>query len=221
MYAAETRSYDLRAELAGREIGLVVQRGRVRKAAIGLWPRWFHDCLSWGDFCAGRDFDDGAELQDVRDMLDGPRPDFAVLPDRVGAAAASLATSAAWWARVGRLPIAWALAVQDGMTPAALPWDEPFEVVFVGGTTRWKLETAGAWVEAAHAHGRRVHIGRVGSARRVRWARGIGADSIDTAVMLWGERNLRPFLAALDETAQAAFAWAAPRLNAPAGALRK
>lgn len=221
MYAAETRSRALRAQLASLGVGLVVQRGRVEKAAIDLWPRWFHDNLAFSDHVAGRDFDDAAELRDVCSMLGRPRPDFAVLPDRVGVGPASLATSAAWWARVGRLSIPWALAVQDGMAPDALPWEVPFDVLFVGGSTRWKLETGGAWVRAGHAHGRRVHIGRVGSARRVRWARSIGADSIDSAVMLWGERNLGPFLAALDEAPQTAFSWAAPRINPASGALKR
>lgn len=212
VYAAETRSRTLRDELAGRGVGLIVQRGRVTKAAIDLWPRWCHDNLRYSDFVAGREFDEAAELADVGAMLERSRPDFAVLPDEVGAGAASLATSRAWWARVGRLSIPWALAVQDGMTPAELPWDTPFDVLFVGGSTRWKLETAGAWVRAAHAHRRRVHIGRVGSARRVRWACSIGADSIDTALILWERRKTELLFEALDEV-QTAFAWAAPRIG--------
>lgn len=57
---------------------------------------------------------------------------------------------------------------------------------------------ARAWVRFAHARGMPVHIGRVGTARRVRWARRIGADSIDSCVPLWSRENLDVFAAALD-----------------------
>lgn len=217
VYTGETRAKKLRERLRARGVGLVVQRGRVTKAAIEEWPCWCYDNLAFGDWTAGRAFDDDAFMRDVRAMLELPeehRPDFAVLPDQVAAGSVSLAMSLAWLARLGRLPIRWALAVQDGMTPDVVPWGAPFEVIFVGGSTRWKLETAGAWVEAAHAHAHRVHVGRVGSARRVRWARSIGADSFDSALPLWGERNLRPFEAARDGAVQTAMPWAAPLIGA-------
>lgn len=224
VYTGETRAHKLRARLRSRDVGLVVQRGRVTKAAIFLWAFWCYDNLAFGDWKAGRAFDEKAFMADVLAILDLPaeqRPDFAVLPDQVAGGMLSLAMSLAWLARLGRLSIRWALAVQDGMTPEHIPWDAPFEVIFVGGSTRWKLETAGAWVKAAHAHGRRVHIGRVGSARRVRWARSIGAGSIDSALPLWGERNLLPFEDARGGAVQTAMPWAAPLIGTSPAPVRR
>jgi hypothetical protein len=88
------------------------------------------------------------------------------------------------------------------MTPGQLAtWldeqPEPYRGLFVGGSLDWKLATAAAWVELAHARGMRCHIGRVGPADRVRWARDIGADSIDSSLPLRDRGKLVAFLRAL------------------------
>jgi hypothetical protein len=44
----------------------------------------------------------------------------------------------------------------------------------------------------------RWHIGRVGTADRVRWARDVSADSIDSSLPLRHREHLTRFLAALD-----------------------
>lgn len=95
--------------------------------------------------------------------------------------------------------LTWALAVQNGMTPANIPWDAPFDVVFVGGSLEWKKETAASWVRAAHEHGKSCHIGRVGNKAMVRWAFDIEADSSDTAQCLWSEDNFRRYRGALTQ----------------------
>lgn len=197
-------------------MGLVVQRGRVGKASTAAWPRWCYDNLAFSDWKSGARFDDAAFVQDVLSILDLPpcrRPDFAVLPDVVAGGAESLALSLSWLHRLGRMHIRWALAVQDGMCPEGIPWEAPFDVLFVGGSTTWKLSTARQWCMAAHAHEKRVHIGRMGSARRVRWARSIGVDSIDSALPLWSESNLAAFEGALCGPVQAGFSWHVPRIG--------
>jgi len=73
-----------------------------------------------------------------------------------------------------------------------------FAGVFVGGTLEWKLDTGAAWVQFAHKQGLPCHVGRVGTAKRVRWAIDIGADSIDSCLPLWSSENLGQFLGALD-----------------------
>jgi hypothetical protein len=88
--------------------------------------------------------------------------------------------------------------VQDGMMPDQIgPAMGPFAGIFVGGSVAWKTKTGKQWVHFAHALDRKCHIGRVGSARRVRWARAIGADSIDSCLPLWSADKLRVFCAAL------------------------
>lgn len=49
----------------------------------------------------------------------------------------------------------------------------------------------------ANEAGLPCHIGRVGTAKRVRWAIEVGADSIDSSLPLFAARNLEPFLRAL------------------------
>lgn len=154
-----------------------------------------------------------ALLADVLAMVElpaGQRPDFVVLPDVVAGGLASLALSRAWLARIGRLGLRWALAVQDGMTPRHIPWKAPFDVLFVGGSTPWKLETTRQWAEAAHARGKRCHVGRMGSGVRVAWAKSCGVDSIDSALPLFSAEMLARFRGAMAAPAQEGFAWAPP-----------
>lgn len=126
-------------------------------------------------------------------------PDFIVAPDRVAGGLDSLRMSAGfayelrWWG--------WnevALAVQDGMTPRDVdPVRNLFSVIFVGGSGDWKLATAETWVKYAHDHGLRCHIGRVGTVKKVAWAKRIGADSIDSCLPLWSTEKLDAFVAAV------------------------
>lgn len=74
-----------------------------------------------------------------------------------------------------------------------------FSGIFVGGSLPWKLETGAQWVREAHARHLPCHIGRVGTAKRVRWAKASGADSIDSCLPLWSEENLIAFLRALGD----------------------
>lgn len=90
------------------------------------------------------------------------------------------------------------LAVQDGMHSVDIePHLDKFAGLFVGGTLPWKIRTAAGWVAVAHAFGKRCHVGRVGTRRRVQWALRIGADSIDSCLPLWSEENLRAFIGGL------------------------
>jgi hypothetical protein len=202
VYAGETRAKVLRARLVARGFGVCVVRGRVQKADRAAWRhRWFYENGAWTDYVRGRPFDDSAFLADVLEMLDLPeneRPAFVTLPDEVAGGLASLRLSLSWLARVGRLGLRYALVVQDGMEPEDVPWDAPFAAIFVGGSTAWKLRTMAAWSRAAHAQGRTCHVGRMGSAKRLRAAVVDGVDSIDSALPLFAERNLTPFVAELE-----------------------
>jgi hypothetical protein len=120
-----------------------------------------------------------------------------VVPDVVADAAATRTLGKRWLPFCRQLAPAF-LAIQDGMRPEeAVEITAGFDGVFIGGSTSWKLSTGGAWARAAHAIGLPVHIGRVGSGKRIAWARRIGADSIDSCLPLWGERNMSPFLNSL------------------------
>jgi hypothetical protein len=198
-YCGQTRERRLIAELAALGIGECTQRGELPPRRPG---RWFHDNKAFSDWRGGRVFDVNRWERDqwrIRDR--GLSPDFVVVPDVVAGGDASLAWSAMWRPFVAPDVPAY-LVVQDGMTAERVgAWldDQPdqYHGIFVGGTLPWKLETGAAWVAFAHGRGMRCHIGRCGTADRVRWAQGIGADSIDSCLPLRDRGKLRAFLGAL------------------------
>ena len=68
----------------------------------------------------------------------------------------------------------------------------PFDVLFIGGSTDWKLGAAARGVvKEAKARGKRVHMGRVNSLRRYRYAEAIGCDTVDGPFLTFGpDKNL-------------------------------
>ena len=111
-------------------------------------------------------------------------PDKPAAPD-------SLEFSRSWLPHMaGMRPLY--LAVQDGM-PFSARVLRGFDGIFVGGTLEWKLASGERWVNLAHCCGVPCHIGRVGTGKRVRWAKRIGVDSIDSCLPLWSRDNLRQF----------------------------
>jgi hypothetical protein len=131
---------------------------------------------------------------------------FAVAPDVVGDAAATLQRSTPWLPRIRSLGIPAAFVAQDGQESLPVPWDE-FDVLFIGGTTAWKLG-GHAWLLArqAKARGKRVHMGRVNSQRRYVYARAIGCDSVDGTFLAFGpDQNLPRLLAWLRTVDQMTF----------------
>lgn len=111
---------------------------------------------------------------------------FAVAPDVVGDARATLEASLPWLSKIRRLGMPAAFVAQDGAEIVGVPWDW-FDVLFIGGSTEWKLgEHARALVAEAKARGKGVHMGRVNSRRRLRYAADIGCDSADGTYIAFG-----------------------------------
>jgi hypothetical protein len=112
---------------------------------------------------------------------------FAVAPDVLCDAEATLRRSLpfvppmrAWFG----LPVA--LVAQDGLERLDVPWPS-LDVLFLGGSTAWKLGPhARALTAEAKARGKRVHMGRVNSLRRLRYAAAIGCDSADGTFVAHG-----------------------------------
>lgn len=114
-----------------------------------------------------------------------PRCLFAVAPDVVGDAAATLAASLPWLPRIRDLGIPAAFVAQDGAEHPdhAPPWDD-FDVLFVGGSTDWKLGPhAAALVAEARRRGKRTHMGRVNTGKRFRYADALGCDTADGTIL--------------------------------------
>lgn len=111
---------------------------------------------------------------------------FAALPDVVGDWDATLALSLPWRTKVKALGFPVAIVLQDGCTAETVPWDD-VDAVFIGGTTAWKLgPEVRELVAEAKRRGLWVHMGRVNSERRLRYAKHIGCDSADGTFLSFG-----------------------------------
>ncbi len=110
---------------------------------------------------------------------------FATAPDVVGDHHATVTRSAPWLPEIRTLGYPAAFVAQDGAQIHTVPWST-FDVLFVGGTTEFKLgDVAVSLVKHAKELGMWVHIGRVNSLRRLRWAEAIGADSVDGTMLVF------------------------------------
>lgn len=110
---------------------------------------------------------------------------FVTSPDVVGDASRTLTLFEDWY---DEIVAAWqpiALVGQDGLQIADVPWHR-FDAFFVGGSTEWKMGSdAAALVREAKTRGKWVHMGRVNSYQRMRYAQWIGCDSIDGTQFSW------------------------------------
>lgn len=120
------------------------------------------------------------------------RCDFAVAPDVVGDAAATLTRALPWLPRIRALGYPAAYVAQNGSDQHPPPWDA-LDVLFLGGSTEWKLgPVARALTAHARGLGKRVHMGRVNSERRYRYAAAIGCTSADGTYLTFGPDLLLP-----------------------------
>jgi hypothetical protein len=127
-------------------------------------------------------FDNGAFLrwvpEDYIQMLIIARdkeikPLWVVLPDVVGDARRTLRLWYTWEPIVRAFGFPLAFACQDGCEPEDVP--RGASCCFIGGNTEWKLTNAARFKGVCDW----LHVGRVNSAGRLKWAESIGADSID------------------------------------------
>lgn len=116
---------------------------------------------------------------------------FAVAPDVVGDAWATHLRSMPWLAKIRGLGYPAAYVAQNGARADRLPWDH-FDVLFIGGDDDFKLgPVARGLVYEAKRRGKWVHMGRVNSLKRLRYAAAIGCDSADgTKITRAPDQNL-------------------------------
>ncbi len=98
-------------------------------------------------------------------------PMWVVVPDAIQDRDGTLRLWKEWRPRLDGWRLA--MAVQDGMSAADVPND--VDVVFVGGTTKWKWQTMRGWCSDFP----RVHVGRVNTERHLWMAHECGAESCD------------------------------------------
>lgn len=105
--------------------------------------------------------------------LRGKKPIWAAVPDVVADREATLKN----WKRYSGVikAIGWptAFCVQDGMKPRDVPKEA--DVVFVGGTDRWKFPNLKTWTENFP----RVHCARVNSQEMIEACERLGCESVD------------------------------------------
>lgn len=128
-------------------------------------------------YSAGKPWDEGK----YRKLLARPGkvgypPAWAAVPDVVGDRAATLREWGRWHPELKQLGVPLALVVQDGMSTSLVRAVRPApDVVFVGGTTRWKWATAFYWCREFP----RVHVGRVNTLKLLWLCHRVGAESTD------------------------------------------
>lgn len=107
-------------------------------------------------------------------------PLFVNVPDVVANADATLALWYRWQSGVRRRGLPVGFVAQNGCEHGVMPpWHE-FDALFIGGDDQWKLgPEVRSLVAEAKRRGKHVHMGRVNSVRRLRYALAIGCDSVD------------------------------------------
>lgn len=104
---------------------------------------------------------------------------FVTAPDIVGSHIRTQALFKEWEPLIHSLNLPVAFVLQDGAWIDDVPW-QSCEAVFVGGSTDFKLShQARLIVETAKSRGKHVHMGRVNTRTRIRYAASIGCDSFD------------------------------------------
>lgn len=177
------------------QLGMITtpdQRNRIE-------PSW---CWIADNGCFGKGYPgDDRWLEWLADRADqADRCQFATAPDVLGDAAATLKRSAPFLPVIREMGYPAALVAQDGLEDESVPWDT-FDVLFIGGSTEWKLSPAvSRLVAEAAQHGIPAHLGRVNSRKRLRYAQSIGCTSVDGTYLVFGpDVNLPKLLRWLDE----------------------
>jgi hypothetical protein len=145
----------------------------------GAWVSFIHE-EPWCE-------DEFLRLVDVL----GERADFVALPDVVTNREATIALSLTYVERLAGLRLYFVL--QDGMGPDDADILAPHvDGYFLGGSTEYKIASMHGWGAYCRANGKRLHVGRVNTAKRIRLCHDAGAHSFDgSSVSRFARKNLR------------------------------
>ncbi len=156
--------------------GLLVGPRSYPPSEVARWSLWAadNDCFNIGEH-----FDSDNYLAWL-DRLPRDGCKFALAPDVPFDWRASIQRSAMFTETMLEMGFPVALALQEGATPASVPWEGGYEAVFIGGSRAWKWSgEVAVLVQAARERGMWVHWGRANSYRTLSYARAIGCDSAD------------------------------------------
>lgn len=108
-----------------------------------------------------------------RCQLSRYKPNWVAVPDEVGNRQKTLWLWSQYERRIRQYNFRLAFVAQDGMTPNDVP--ESADVVFVGGTTKWKWRNVALFCATFP----RVHVGRVNWVDKLEYCESVGAESCD------------------------------------------
>lgn len=113
---------------------------------------------------------------------------FVTAPDSVGNHWETVNLSWHMLPRIREMGFPAGFVAQDYMEySASADLLEAFDVLFIGGTTDWKEGPEARNLAAvAGGYGKKVHMGRVNSEKRFRYAASIGCDSVDGTYLTYG-----------------------------------
>jgi hypothetical protein len=156
---------------------------------------WAFDNGAYKFWRQGIAFDEEIFLKRMAKARTMGTPFMAIAPDIFQAGKASLEFTLAW---LPRLPQDWPwyIAIQDGIEPEDVePYLHRFKGIFIGGSDK-NHERAKEWADLAHKHGLKCHYGRAGTPKKMRAAKEAGADSCDSAFLLWTETRFDEYMKA-------------------------
>jgi hypothetical protein len=173
------------ASLARLGVGFMLQPRNGYLARVQEFPCWAADngCFSQGDrFSVERWL---AWL----DRVPRERCLFAVAPDVFPSATGTYERSTPLLPLIRERGFRPAYVAQNDAEQHPLPWDA-FDCLFLGATDEWKLGArARDLVREARDREKWVHMGRVNSERRLRYATLIGCDSSDGTFLRFANRQ--------------------------------
>lgn len=172
------------------DIGLMCQPGNKNHLQYEAYPLWAADNACFKESAKRRDATGDAAFN-VKflawlDNLPRSRCLFAVAPDVVGNAEATLARSLPVMPKIRAMGFPVAFVAQNGLQYCTIPWDA-FDVLFIGGDDWWK--TCDPMVDItrrARQEGKWVHMGRVNTLGRIIAAHGMCCDSADGTFLKFG-----------------------------------
>lgn len=124
---------------------------------------------------------------------------FVVAPDVVGDAMKTKSLWYNWLPTLKALKLPLAFVAQNGQAALDLPEDATW--LFIGGDDSFKLGDEGReCVRQAKERGMKVHMGRVNSLKRLRYAKALGCDTIDGTYVCFGKDKNTPKLSNMMRT---------------------
>lgn len=145
---------------------------------------------AWSDFVHHRQFNSSRFHKVlIKISHQSTKPDFIILPDIVQGGRASLELSKKYLHLTPLFPCY--LPIQDGITPDMIGdiiWDN-IKGIFIGGSDVWKWRYLHIWVDLAHKHGKKIHVGRVGTLKDMQKCFAAGVDSADGSALIRNQKH--------------------------------